>query len=310
MGDQQVKVMRLRYAAICGCGTAVAEGARAGYDSTVRNVICLHCLDIRRDAADTPTLAILGSPNPMVDVDVDFEVEKMSSDEMLLPTRPVDIGAPGASLDREYYRRKDARDARVRSNHPHIGGLVLALSHQPQSTTAFATGATGERRLAARLEHDCANEVLFLHNRKLGRSRRDGDIDHIAIAPSGVYVIDAKHYAGATVEVRTSSGWLSDRVETLYVAGRDHTNLLIGLNKQRLAVNAATAHDGDEPAIEIFALLCFVNANLPRFTTLRVDDIPILSPRATSKLLRRPGPLDQQTRERLHHYLAERLPTA
>lgn len=296
--------MLLRYAATCGCGTAVAKGERAGYDSTARNVICLGCLDIRRAADATSGPATPRTPNPIVDV------QTLPSDEASLPTAPVDIGAPGASLDREYHRRKDAREAHIRTNHPHIGSLVLALTHQPQSTTALATGAIGEQRLAARLENDCGNQVLFLHNRKLGSSRRHGDIDHIAIALSGVYVIDAKHYPGATVEVRSTGGWLSERVQTLHVAGRDRTSLLTGLNKQRLAVTAATAQDGDEPAIEIIALLCFIDANLPLLTTLRINDVPVLSPRATSKLLRRPGRLDQQTRERLHHRLAARLPTA
>jgi len=307
MGDQQVKVMRLRYGATCACGTEVAKGERAGYDSTFRNVLCLRCLDIRREADATPAPATL-TPIVVVDVDVDVDVLTMPSDEVSLATGPVDIGAPGASLDREYQRRKDAREARIRASHPRIGGL--ALTDQPQSTTAFATGATGEQRLAARLEKDCGDQVLFLHNRKLGGNRRDGDIDHIAIAPSGVYVIDAKHYPGATVEVRSTGGWVSKRVETLHVAGRDRTSLLTGLNKQRLAVTAVMAQNGNEPAIEIIALLCFVDAKLPLFTTLRIDDVPILSPRATSKLLRRPGPLDQQTREHLHQHLAARLPTA
>ena len=95
-------------------------------------------------------------------------------------------GLPGASLDAEYVRRKKLREDRIRNKHPKIGGLLLALSSEPASTTAFAAGAAGERATAAQLEKSCADSVLFLHNRRLSSTSRRGDIDHIAIAPSGV----------------------------------------------------------------------------------------------------------------------------
>ena len=65
----------------------------------------------------------------------------------------------------------------------------------------FAKGAEGERLVARMLEEKCP-DVLFLHNRQRGSRARDGDIDHIAVAPSGVHVIDAKHYEGAKVDVK------------------------------------------------------------------------------------------------------------
>src|SRR5437588_449013 len=81
---------------------------------------------------------------------------------------PVDAGVPGASLQAEYERRSSSRESRVRSKHPRLGGLLLAVTGEPATTTAFKVGAEGERRAAARLEELCGSDVLFLHNRRLG----------------------------------------------------------------------------------------------------------------------------------------------
>lgn len=57
-----------------------------------------------------------------------------------------DPGLPGASARREHERRRASREAKVRAAHPRLGWMILALSSDPQSTTAWATGAVGEER--------------------------------------------------------------------------------------------------------------------------------------------------------------------
>lgn len=57
----------------------------------------------------------------------------------------------------------------------------------------WATGALGEERVAQALARRCP-VVPLLHDRRMPRSR--ANIDHLAFAPTGVYVIDAKHYRG------------------------------------------------------------------------------------------------------------------
>ena len=100
-----------------------------------------------------------------------------------------DRRAPASTLG-----SKATREARIRTAHPRIGGLVLALSADPQSTTAWAVGARGEELLATGLDGLAEQGVHALHDRRIPGSR--SNIDHIAIAPSGVYVIDAKRYTG------------------------------------------------------------------------------------------------------------------
>lgn len=268
--NDDVKQLRLRYRGTCAlCGVGFEAGAAAGYDRAARRVICLSCLPLAQ-------------------------------------ALPIDPGTPGASLEREYERRRKVREDRVRGRFPRAGGLLLALTGEPESTKAFARGAEGERRLAARLEQLCGDDVLFLHNRRRGRTGRSGDIDHIAVAASGVYVIDAKHYQGAKVSVRRTGGILRPARDKLLVRGRDKTHLVESLNKQFVAVVEAM---GQHPA-PVTALFCFIDAELPILEALTVSGVPVLTPRKTATLLRRPGPFDGQQRRTIWESLARRLPPA
>jgi hypothetical protein len=278
-----VKLMKLRYAGVCPCGVELAAGSRAGWDKTTRRVLCQTC--VAGLVAETPA-------------------------DSVLDERPIDVGRPGSSLEKEYQRRKQSREDRIRGKHPKLGGLFLALTNEPATTTVFATGAEGERRIAARLEKACGNEVLFLHNRKLGKTRRDGDIDLIAIAPSGIYVIDAKRYQNATIRVRRTGGFLSPAKEQLVIGGRDRTHLIAGCTKQVDAVLVALSNHRLAGVVSVTPVLCFDNPDLPLWGDLDMAGARIRGPRGTSKLLRRQGPLTAPDREDLHRYLATELPPA
>ena len=219
----------------------------------------------------------------------------------------VDGGVPGASLAREYARRRQAREDRVRGRFPRIGGFLLAVTEEPASTRVFSQGAAGEQRVAQRIEKVCGAQVLMLHNRRLGTTARSGDIDHVAVTPSGVVVIDAKHYPDAKVRVRRTGGLFSPVREQLIVRGRDRTSLVDGLEKQLAAVNGALSADEDVP---VTALLCFVDADLPVLEKLTVRGHPVLGLRRTATLLRRPGPLDDGRRRGLWDRLGRAFPPA
>jgi hypothetical protein len=68
--------------------------------------------------------------------------------------------------------------------------LILALSRDPQSTTAWAIGATGEERLGKRLDLLVSPTCQVLHDRRVPGTH--ATIDHITVVRSGIYVIDAK----------------------------------------------------------------------------------------------------------------------
>ena len=122
-------------------------------------------------------------------------------------------GKAGASARREHDRRKQKREAGVRERHPRIGGAMLALQGAPQHESRWAHGAGGEELVAQELAKRCP-EVAVLHDRRIPGSR--ANIDHIAVAPTGVWVIDTKRYKGKVQVAKPLFG-----KPTLKVNGRD-----------------------------------------------------------------------------------------
>ena len=110
-----VKVMRLRYAGTCEqCGTTLDAGTRAAY-LTAKTVRCLECLE-----PEDPGAPARPSETPVATAE---------------PER-TEAGTAGSSARREYERRAAKREARVREAHPRLGGSLLAISDEPQSTAA------------------------------------------------------------------------------------------------------------------------------------------------------------------------------
>jgi hypothetical protein len=57
----------------------------------------------------------------------------------------IDRGEAGGSAGREWRKRHDRRERAIRSRYGKLGGVVLALSDDPQPTAAWSYGANGER---------------------------------------------------------------------------------------------------------------------------------------------------------------------
>src|SRR5680860_1762505 len=150
----------------------------------------------------------------------------------------LDLCTAGASGRRERERRRATREDRTRERHPRIGSLLLKLQDAPEHEKAWATGAAGEEVLAQLLHKRCP-DVPVLHDRRMTRSR--ANIDHLAIASSGVYVIDAKRYKGK-IEVRKPLFG----EERLLIAGRDKAKLVEGLKQQVDAVRTALDSAGSQ----------------------------------------------------------------
>ena len=214
----------------------------------------------------------------------------------------MDIGTPGASARREFERRQAKREARIRERHPRIGGLILAISEEPQSTAAWNTGALGEERLGLKLNELASETVCLLHDRRIPGTK--ANIDHIAVTPTGIYVIDAKRYKGRP-DLKVEGGIFRPRVEKLMVGSRDQTKLVDGVLKQ---VDVVRAIVGDD--IPVIGVLCFVEADWPliggAFTTRGVH---VLWPKKLYPRLTSEGPHGADVAA-LHHSLATALPQA
>ncbi len=194
-----------------------------------------------------------------------------------------DRGRAGASAAREYSRRRAGREARVRQQHPRIGRLLLTLGSQPQHEHAWEIGSRGEQQVGRSLDrHTSKGPAIVLHDRRMPASR--ANIDHLAVAPRGVFVIDAKANKGKVRIARP----LFDKPR-LTIAGRNRTKLVDGLDRQVDAVRRALArHDHDVP---VHGFLCFTDADLPLLGAGKIRGHRLRYCRATARELNRSGPL-------------------
>jgi len=272
--------MKLRYAGTCRiCGLELGAGSLAIYERGTKTVRCLECT-----SASSP-VERQGEPSARED--------------------PVDAGMAGASALREFERRREARDARIRARHPKLGGVILALSDDPQSTRAWATGARGEERLGARLDSLAGPTVRLLHDRRIPGTR--ANIDHIVVCPSGVLVVDAKRYKGRP-NLRIDGGFFRERTERLLVGSRDCTKLVDGILKQVERVQAAIGDD-DQPPTRGF--LCFVDADWPLIGgSFSTRGVGVLWPKKLASLIAQPGGFGVEQIDAIHRRLAGAFPVA
>ena len=263
--------MRLRYQGTCRvCGAALPAKADAVYERTTKTIRCT--------THDPPPATTESEP---------AGTEK-----------PIEAGTPGASARREFERRSARREERLRTAHPKIGGLIHALSEDPQSTRAWDVGAVGEERLGQRLNELATDQLRVLHDRRIPGSR--ANLDHIAVTPTGVYVIDAKKYSGRP-HLKLEGGLLRPRTEKLLVGTRNCTHLVDGVLKQ-----VAIVRQHLDDSVPVHGVLCFVEADWPliggSFTTREVE---ALWPKKLYPKLRTDGPIDDTSIATLHRSLAE-----
>jgi hypothetical protein len=210
-------------------------------------------------------------------------------------------GTAGASARREHERRKARREDDVRRRHPRVGTLLLAVGDAPQHERRWARGAGGEELVAEALAKRCGDAVRVLHDRRMPRSR--ANIDHVAVALSGVWVVDTKRYAGKIRVAKPLFG--ADRLE---IGGRDRTKLIDALARQVDAV--ATLVDELAPGTPVHGAICFVEGDLPLLGTPAIRGFPLLHRRSLAKRLNAGGPLTSATVDGLAEVLAARLPAA
>jgi hypothetical protein len=220
-----------------------------------------------------------------------------------------DAGVAGRSARREFERRRERRRLEE-SARPRLLMLLGRSARQRRRAAddrKWEIGARGEEILAESLAQRCPDAML-LHDRRLPHSR--SNIDHIAIAASGVYVIDTKRYKGKIQVQNPLFG-----TPTLRIAGRDRTKLIDGLLGQVAVVEAALQGLGAD--VPVRGCLCFVtpegflaDVGLPMLRTLSVNGCQICYPRKLARRLNRAGPLSPERALAIRAELSRCLPPA
>lgn len=311
------KRMRLRYAGICrGCAAALPAGQLAIYFRAAKQIECFVCFD-QSAPSDTSVLADVDPTLDTAPTSVAF-----ASVDQLPPVHsppqgvaadpsvevPVVAGTAGASARREHERRIAKREARIRAAHPRLGGLILAVSDAPQSTRAWERGAVGEEKLARSLDGLVERGVRVLHDRRIPGGR--ANIDHLVVAPAGVFVVDAKRYKGRP-HLRVEGGIVRARVEKLMVGGRDCSKLIAGIQKQVGLVTAALTAAAVTDMPPVRGMLCFVDAGWPLFGgAFTTADIDVLWPRKIAEHALAVQALTADEVRTIHAALAAHFPQA
>jgi hypothetical protein len=215
------------------------------------------------------------------------------------------VGTAGGSAAREYERRHASRQASLDARFGRLARVVDAVTTEPQSTQSWAKGASGEARLGAFLERELAGVGIVLHDRCVPGSK--ANIDHIAVAPSGIWVIDAKSYRGK-VERRTIGSFWNPSAD-LYVGGRRRTDLADAVRSQVEVVASAVAAKAGE--LPLKPVLCFVDSDWGVFPRAFVFHAVFVTwPQELVKRIRTEGPLDTATVAWTAARLATALPPA
>jgi hypothetical protein len=266
-----IEPWRVKYDGTCAqCGVTLVRGTPAVWDRASRTIRCIEC------SADPP------SAEPAIEA-----------------------GIAGHSARAEYERRAAKRDAAIteRWGTGFKAKVVRALTDEPQSTRAWAIGAAGEENLAAELAKVPGLRVL--NDRRVPGTR--GNIDHIVIAPAGVFVVDAKNHRGM-VEIR-NRGWLLRPDYRLTVGRRDCSAMADNMGWQVEAVQATLRSASIHPLPSVKPVLCFVKAEWPLFGAPdEFHGVRLEGPRSIKRLLTSSTILDGVAAERIVSVLSSALP--
>ncbi len=289
--DDGRRTITLRYPGTCAtCGVALAVGTKAVWDKSAGGAFCSSCVN----PSDGPGVS---------DACGAGETDRARATATgALPAEDPPTSVAGASSQAQFDRRHQKREQSLDARWGRLAGIAKLLSDDPQSTKAWALGAEGERRLAAHLTRMLGERAVFLHDRKVGRA----NIDHLIVASSGVWVVDAKNYTGR-VEYRNVGGWLGPTDNRIFVGGRDRTKVATGLGWQVTAVRHALG-DLDAP---VHPAVCFTSSEWGLFAKpFRHDGVLVTWPSKLAEIVAEAGDLGPEEIERVAGRLGERLKPA
>ncbi len=227
------------------CHVLVLAGSKAWWVKPERSVYCISCRTADGGSCAVPPAGASAAKS------------LPPARTPLPPPPPIEAGTPGISARKEYEHRTAKADRQIEAKWGtgRIGRIAKRFTEEPQTTTAYAKGANGEERLGRQLTAQLCDVGYVLHDRRVPGT--NGNIDHLVVVPSGVWIVDAKNYGGK-VEQRDLGGWRRSDLR-LYVNSRDETKLVEGLGWQAEAVRAVLERIGFG-LVPIRPALCFTDA--------------------------------------------------
>jgi hypothetical protein len=162
--------------------------------------------------------------------------------------------------------------------------------------------ATAAWRIAADLEAGLSDRAVVLHDRKV--PDHVWSIDHIAVAPSGVWVIDVEDVHGR-VEQRDGLYCTDFR---LVVGGKDRSRLIDSMPRRAEAVTEAL---GSVDTLPVIPVICFVHAEWPLLSKpFKQRGVWVTWPRELVSMISTADVLDPPVIDEIAAELDQRLPAA
>jgi hypothetical protein len=221
--------------------------------------------------------------------------------EPIRPDTGLAVGRPGASARDEFERRRQADDAHRREVFGrYLAPVVKMLAGDRPSTLAWDRGGRGEERVGRYLSRSVGLDGVVLHDRAIPGS--PANIDHIAVVPSGVWVIDTKQYHGR-VEQRDLGGWFVSH-PALFVNGHDRSTLIPAVLRQAARVGDVVAAD-----VPLHVALCFADAEWGLLgRPFIIDGVSVTWADRLGRALAERGPLPVDTIRRVAARLSAAFP--
>lgn len=213
-----------------------------------------------------------------------------------------DRGFAGASAHREGARLRREREHSAEAAPESIQDLLRDAGRRSREVRAWEKGAAGESIVGRVLAELADHGVRSLHDRRVPGGA--SNLDHLAIAPTGVYVIDAKNYSGRP---RIETSGAGEATTTRLFIGRDDRQHLVQSVQWQTRVVGAVLADSSVP---VRGILCFIGADWEVLNGYLVGGIGVTSPERLADLLRMPGPLDAARIAALRRHLLASLDAA
>ena len=187
------------------------------------------------------------------------------------------------------------------------GAPALPGAAPPARNRGRRVGGERRSRLRGRLELVEGQGVIVLNDRRIPGSK--ATITMIAVAPAGVFVIDAAHHKGL---VRTMRPGTMQRLgpPELHVGRRNCTPSLDSLTRQAAAVRAALGGLPRVAEVPVTAMLCLTRAEWGLASSATVRDVWVGWPRLLAGTVRSPGSVDPSTVSEVAAMIDAGLPVA
>ncbi|HEX3794732.1 MAG TPA: nuclease-related domain-containing protein [Acidimicrobiales bacterium] len=172
-----------------------------------------------------------------------------------------------------------------------VGGASAQRRATRTRDPNWQKGAVGEHIIGEFLQRTLTAGEIIANDRQVPGGR--GNIDHLVVASSGVWLIDTKHWTG-TIEYKNTAGLFNDR-RRLFVNGVDRTAEIEAAYQSLIPVKQLIA----DPSVPVHPALVFVDGDWTLGTTLKLLagrphqhlGVWITAPKALARKIREPGPL-------------------